>query len=103
MDGTAYIRLGSYRIPSECLGPCNLNEENGSETGTFVRVHLRNLGTVYGPNVVSPPTYLDFRGAEAQEIRRWFSRMEQTSNVTVITGGEEEPETKTRAAGKAAA
>lgn len=97
-----WIQLGTHMIPEECLGPIDLNFEAGTGQGTFVRQYLRNLGTLYGPNVISPPTYLDFRGSEAQTIRRWFTRSTQTSQVTVMLSGEEEPETtnKTRGAGK---
>jgi hypothetical protein len=99
------VQFGQHVIPEECLGPMDLNYQRTQSEGggAFVRVHLRNLGTLYGPNVASPPTHLDFKGAEAQAIRRWATRMEQTGRLTTIIGGEEEDagNGKKAAAGKA--
>ena len=95
------VQLGPHRIPWSSLHSINLSYQDS--VPRCVRVWFRSNGIGYGPpTALQPPAFLDFRGADAQAIRRNMRAM-NSQNVLLEYTEATETETappKTRAAGK---
>lgn len=76
-------------------------EQAGGGAGTCVRVWFIQAASAFAGQPNTPPSYVDFLGNDAQALRRHFSKMADTGQLTVIV--EHKTDTETRPTAKTAA
>jgi len=106
---TAFLMLGQFVIPTDNIRCIDQNYPRAAQDGggTIVRVWLNsatpNLGQ-FTPPGHNLPNYLDFTGAQAQQIRRWCDKSVAAGQVTVVLSavGETDPTKSTTKVGRPA-
>ena len=99
-----FIQVGQYTIPTSSVSHVDAEYERTQAEGggKCVRVWLNSQGYP-NPTQQQPPQFLDFRGQQAQQIRRNIRNLGTTGNLTVFLGSEEGGETTDAPRAKAAA
>lgn len=100
----AFVQIGQHTIPQDSIREIDLRyQQTQSEGGNqCVRVWLNTNGYTNPGMPSQPPTFLDFRGSEAQTIRRNVAKLNIGGNVTELLAADEAEDSKpaTKAAGK---